>query len=144
MAVTTWNVAPDYDEWGYDTWWSCEDWVMWHQELKKHFGESKARKIWEYAFSKSSNLSGNLSCPDFNSRFRQYQEANNLKTGVLLEGVLGDVIDIPSNVIDFASDAVSNTADFFSGNTTKRILTVTLVIGSVVALAYAYKAFKKQ
>jgi hypothetical protein len=144
MAVTTWNIAPDYDEWGYDTWWSCEDWVMWHQELKKHFGDDKARKIWEYAFNRSGNLSGNLSCVDFNKRFREYQDANNLKTNVFLEGVMGDVIDIPSNVIDFASDAVSNTADFFSGSTTKRILTITLVVGSVVALAYAYKAFKTQ
>lgn len=143
MAVTTWNVAPDYDEWGYDTWWSCEDWIMWHKQLKNHFGDNLARQIWEYAFSKSSNLSGNLSCPDFNSRFRQYQEANNLKTGVLFEGVLGDIIDIPTNIVDFASDTVSSTVSFFSGDTTKRILTASLIIGGLIGVAYAYKAFKK-
>lgn len=142
MAVTTWNIAPDYDEWGVDTWWSCEEWIMWHQELKKHFGSGRARQIWEYAFKRSSFGAGTEWCAETNSRFRTYIKANNLSTGALGEGVIGDIIDIPTNIIDFASDTVSSTVDFFKGNTVKTILTVVLVGAVVVGGAYAYKSFK--
>lgn len=144
MAVTTWNITPDYDQWGIDTWWSCEEWIMWHQELKKHFGSSRARQIWEYAFNKSGFGSGTEWCAETNTRFRAYIKTNNLSTGGIGAGVLGDVIDIPAKVIDFASDTVSNVSDFFSGGTTKKILTVGLVVGGLVALAYVYQSFKKQ
>ncbi len=144
MAVTTWNTVPDYDKWGVDTWWSCEDWIMWHQELKKHFGSNRARQIWEYAFKRSGFGSGNYNCAEYNARFRSYQKANDLKTGVILEGTVGDIIDIPTNIIDFASDTVSNTVDFFKGNTIKTILTIALVGAVVVGGAYAYKSFKSQ
>jgi hypothetical protein len=142
MAVTTWNIAPDYDQWGVDTWWSCEEWIMWHQELKKHFGSSRARQIWEYAFKRAGFGAGTDWCAETNSRFRQYIKTNNLKTGALGEGVVGDIIDIPTNIIDFASDTVSSTVDFFKGNTIKTILTVALVGVVVVGGAYAYKSFK--
>jgi hypothetical protein len=144
MAVTTWNIVPDYDEWGYDTWWSCEEWIMWHKELKKHFGENRAREIWEYAFKRASFGAGTDWCAETNGRFRTYLKENNLKTGVVAEGVIGDIIDIPVNIVDFASDAVSGTTDFFSGSTIKKILTITLVVGGIVGVAYVYKAFKKE
>ena len=35
MIVTTWNIVPDYDAWGVDTSWTCDNWVQWHKELKK-------------------------------------------------------------------------------------------------------------
>ena len=35
MAVTTWNTVPNYDEWGSDTYWSCEDWIQYHKLLKQ-------------------------------------------------------------------------------------------------------------
>ena len=76
MAVTTWNTAPDYDNWGSDTSWSCNDWILWHQYLKPKFGQAKANFIWNYAFSQSGTLSKNLDCRTFNSTFREYVKAN--------------------------------------------------------------------
>ena len=62
MSVTTWNTAPDYDQWGSDTSWSCNDWILWHKFLKEKFGKSKANFMWDYAFSQSGSLSSNLDC----------------------------------------------------------------------------------
>jgi hypothetical protein len=40
MSVTTWNNAPDYDQWGNDTQWDCNDWILYHKLLKAKFGQN--------------------------------------------------------------------------------------------------------
>ena len=66
MAVTTWNTAPNYDEWGSDSYWSCADWVQWHKLLKEKFGKDLKVKKFEAAQSwlkrkLSSQLPGSYS-----------------------------------------------------------------------------------
>jgi hypothetical protein len=110
MAVTTWNTVPNYDEWGNDTFWSCEDWMQWHKLLKGHFGEEKARYIWNTAYSKGTMGAAHWDCRTFNTAFRDYASKNKLETKASA-GIFSPVIGITGGILD----VVDGVGDFFSG-----------------------------
>ena len=142
MAVTTWNTAPDYDEWGNDTWWSCAEWIQWHWQLKKHFGQQTANDIWNYAFAQSGNLSGNLNCRTFNSDFRKYVLANKLDP-FANAGVFAPVLQGVGTSQDVVSSALKGVSSFVSDNKIKNVLNIALIVGVVFGGAYLYKIYKR-
>jgi hypothetical protein len=111
--ITTWNIVPDYDEWGVDSSWNCSDWIQWHKELKNKFGAERAKYIWEYAYTQGTFAAGHWDCRTFNSEFRNYVSKNNLNPynstplsviirpiGVgtdILDGVLGGLESVGRN-----------------------------------------------
>jgi hypothetical protein len=153
MAITTWNIAPDYDEWGKDKWWSCEEWIMWHKELKKHFGKPTANDIWNYAFAQSGSLSGNLNCRTLNSAFRKYVSDNDLSpfagAGIFAPilqgyGTASDVVSGGLDTVSEVSSGVFGTVErVFGGNNFKKTINVVLIVGGIIGVAYVYRAFKK-
>lgn len=153
MAVTNWNTAPDYDQWGSDTWWNCNDWILWHKFLKEKFGQSKANFIWDYAFSQSGSLSGNLDCRTLDSSFRSYVKKNGLNpfanagifTPVLqgagtIKDVTGTAIDTTGNV---ASGILGTVDSILGGGNLKKTISIVVIVGGILGLAYVYKSFKK-
>jgi len=143
MIVTTWNIVPDYDEWGSDTYWDCNNWVQWHRELKKKFGAEKAKLIWEYAFAQGSEFSGQWSCRSFNSQFRSYVNSEDLDPYANL-GALALIIKplgLGTDIIKGGTDVVSGAAGFVGslGQNAKPILTIALI---GVAGFFVYKAYK--
>ena len=141
MAVKTWNTAPDYDEWGVDEFWSCEDWIQWHRLLLENFGKEKAKILWEYAYSKSGGLSSNLDCRTFNSAFRNYARNNGLDTygGTVFAPILqgyGTLADVSSGILGGVSS-------FFTSKTIKTVLTIVTIGAIGFGGLYAYKTFKK-
>jgi len=148
MALITWNSVPDYDEWGIDEFWSCNDWITWHKRLSEHFGEATATEIWNYAFSKSTNLSSNLDCNTINTSFRSYVKQHGLKpnTDIIVE-TIGTTTDILSGALGTTSNVASGVFgtvnSIFGGENLKRTINIVLIVGGVVGVAYVYKAFKK-
>lgn len=145
MVVTTWNIAPDYDAWGSDTSWTCDNWIQWHKELKKRFGGEKANAIWNYAYSLQSDGAKALDCRTFNSAFRSYMTQEKLDPyasagifSLVLKpvGAGVDLVDSASNLITNIGQGVS---DFFKGGTVKTLITLTLV--GVIGF-YGYKFYK--
>lgn len=139
--VITWNNVPDYDQWGFDSKWSCEQWIEWHRALKTHFGPDRAKLIWDYAFAQSGNLSENLNCRTFNGSFRSYVAANKLdpmaNAGIftpVLNG-LGSAQDIADNIFDSLSSLTKS-------NTLKNIIVIAGFAVVVFGGAYLYKTFK--
>lgn len=148
MAVTTWNTVPNYDEWGSDTYWSCEDWVEWHRLLKQHFGEERAKYIWEFAFSQGSAGASHANCRTTNSAVRNYAriEGLNLYASAGLYEIILKPIGAGVDVISDTSDAISglsqSVADFFgTGKVTP--FKVLLWGATFVALGFvSYKVYK--
>jgi hypothetical protein len=136
MIVTTWNIVPDYDEWGSDSSWTCDNWMQWHNELKKKFGVEKAKLIWEYAYAEGSAFSSHWDCRSFNAKFRAYVNTEKLdpyaKLGAisLIVKPIGVGTDVATGVFDFVSSV---------GRNTKTILTLGLV---GLAGFFIYKAYK--
>lgn len=142
MSVTTWNTAPDYDQWGSDTSWNCDDWIMWHKLLKAKFGQNKANFMWNYAYAQSGTLSSNLDCRTLNSSFRKYVSDNQLNP-YANAGLLTPVLQGAGTVQDVAGGIFSGISSFFSGNTVKTILNIALIGGVAFGGFYIYKNFKK-
>jgi hypothetical protein len=153
MAVINWNTVPDYDEWGVDTWWKCQDWIMWHKSLVQHFNKETAKDLWNYAFAKSGNFSGNLDCRTFNTTFRKYVKDNDLSpfegAGIftpILEGY-GTASDIVVGGLDTVSNVSSGVFgginSVLGGDAFKKTISIVAIVGGIVGVAYVYKAFKK-
>lgn len=145
MAVTTWNIAPDYDAWGPDSAWTCQDWMQWHKLLKEHFGETKAKYVWEYAYAKQTLGASALDCRTFNSQFRAYVAENNLDP-YQNAGVFEPVIKGYGTISDVVGSAFDGISNVFGGKTGKAVATV-LLIGAIGLVAYkgiqAYTMLKK-
>jgi hypothetical protein len=154
MAVINWNTVPDYDEWGVDSWWNCQEWIMWHKTLVQKFNKPTANDIWNYAFAKSGSLSGNLDCRTFNSAFRQYVRDNGLSpyqnAGIFTPVLQG--YGTASDIVVGGLDTVSNVStgifgginSIFGGDGLKKTLSIVLIVGGVIGGAYVYNAFKKR
>ncbi len=149
MALITWNNAPDYDEWGYDDFWSCDDWITWHKKLAEHFGEATATEIWNHAFKQTTNLSSNLDCNALDSSFRSYVKSHGLDVNNdLVTQVIGTTSDVLSGALDTTSNVASGVFgtvnSLFGGGNFKKTLNIVLIVGGVVGVAYVYNAFKKR
>ena len=142
MSVKTWNTAPDYDEWGSDTYWSCDEWIQWHKLLVQHFGQQPANDLWNYAYAQSGNLSANLNCRTFNSAFRDYVAQNNLQP-YENAGVLSPVLQTYGTASDVLTGGLKGVSSLFSGNNFQTILRIALIGGGVLGAVYVYKTFKK-
>ena len=142
MALITWNSVPDYDEWGIDTSWSCEDWIMWHKKLVEHFGKQSANDIWNYAYAQSGSLSSNLDCRTFNSSFRDYTNQNGLSP-YSNAGVFSPVLQTYGTAGDVFQGALKGVSSVFSGNNFTILLKIALIGGGVLGVAYVYRAIKK-
>lgn len=148
MAIINWNTVPDYDEWGWDEFWSCADWITWHKKLSEHFGEKTATEIWNYAFEKTTNLSSNLDCNAFDSDFRSYVKSHGLVVNNdLVTQAIGTTSDVLSGALGTTSNVASGlfgTVDsVFGGGNFKKTINIVLIVGGVIGIAYVYKAFKK-
>lgn len=142
MAVTTWDTAPDYDQWGYDTHWSCNDWILWHKFLKDKFGQNKANFIWNYAFSESGNLSSNLNCRTFDSSFRSYVQKNQLNP-FANAGIFAPVLQGAGTIQDVTGGILGGVSSVFTTSNVKKIFTLLTIGAVVIGGLYAYKTFKK-
>jgi len=140
--LTTWDVAPDYDDWGFDSSWDCEDWIIWHKLLLEKFGKEKAKFVWDYAYAKSGALSSNLDCRTFNSNFRDYVRKNGLDP-FANSGVFQTVLQGYGTVADTASGILDGLSSFMSGNTIKTILNVALIGAVGLGGFYVYTKIKK-
>jgi hypothetical protein len=145
--VSTWNIVPDYDEWGYDNYWNCDDWTTWHKQLKAHFGEERARIIWNYAYAQGSQFSKHWDCRTFNSTFRAYAKANNLDTyaSVTLP-IIPQILDLSGSAFDIVggvTDVVSEVASVFGNTKLVRVAIYTLLAGGVIYLGYRGYTFVK-
>ena len=147
--VTTWDIAPDYDKWGSDTYWDCDNWIQWHQQLKKRFGSEKANAIWNYAFAQQGMFQSALNCRTFNTKFRQYvvQEkldpyANVGAMKIILQP-LGAGVDVVSSASDTVSGVSQGISSFFQSGTVKTLLFVAL-FGTIGYFGYKFYKEVKQ
>lgn len=142
MAVINWNTVPDYDQWGIDSSWNCEDWITWHKKLLDHFGQETAKELWDYAYAKSGSFSSNLDCRTFNSTFREYVNKNGLSP-YANAGVLSPVLSTYGTASDVLSGTLSGVSSFFTGSNVKKIINIALVGGIIFGGFYIYKSVRK-
>lgn len=145
MAVTTWNTVPNYDEWGSDTYWSCEDWVQWHKLLKEHFGSERAKYIWEFAYGQGTQGASHWDCRTNNSAFRRYASSEGLDmyssaglASIILKPI-GAGVDVVSNVSDAISSLSEDIAGFFGS---KNLSPIKVLLWGTTLIALTFVGYK--
>lgn len=139
------NLTPDLDDWGWDSSWSCEQWIQWHKAMKAAWGQEKANYRFIYWWDQQTMGASGYDCRSFNSSFREYARENGfldaLFSGIgVLAAPIGWTIDAAGNIADIAGNAVE------AGEGVSKVLKVLLPVLVVVAVffivVYGYKQLK--
>ena len=108
---------PDYDDWEWDDYWNCADWIKYHQELKKTFGAEVAKNMWRQAWEAQDGTSNPYNWCKYNSEFYDYFKKELGETWFLME-------------IGGAITSVTETA-----GTTAKVLKVAIPVAAVLLIA---------
>lgn len=133
--MITSSSVPNYDNWGWDTYWSCEDWIQWHKELKKDFGLDHANLTFANAFNQAGFGAASYNCRTFNSAFRTYARDNGFLEslyagiGVIMEPA-GDVLETGGNILGSAVSA---------SEILKKLIPIVTVLAVILLLVYFSK-----
>jgi hypothetical protein len=135
---TSATATPDYDNWGFDTWWTASDWMTWHMALKRAYGLEEANRRFITAWDKQGLFASPIDARSFDTTFRQYARDNGF-FDALFSGIGGLVGRLPStgtDVVVGATGAVSNV-----GQAVGTIGSMAKYILPVAALAFGYYYF---
>tara|TARA_R110002020_G_scaffold242113_4_gene455421 strand:+ start:944 stop:1357 length:414 start_codon:yes stop_codon:yes gene_type:complete len=135
-GVITWQSTPDYDEWGYDSFWSCADWITWYKELKNHYPTDQAKQKFVTGWNGSDSYGHETVClldPDFANYFRSQ--------GINIDNTLTAFVVGVQDIVEHGVDAGVNVSKFL-----KNIAPLAVIgVGLYFAAPYLIKllAFKK-
>lgn len=132
MPLITADSKPDYDEWGYDDYWSCDDWIEWHKKLKAKFGKQIADQTWLQAWNAQGSFESNYNWCKYGGAFNTYVRNEKLNASWWLPNILNSV----TGVAEDAGDAAKNTS-----NVLKVVIPVIIVAAALGVLIYAAKKF---
>ena len=111
--VITAESSPDYDDWGWDDYWSARDWMTWHRRMKEEYGKEKANIRFLTAWEKQSSLSSPLDTRTFDADFKRYAKDNGFYEGLFDPGILKLIlkgISLGLDVTEATIEAVDETA----------------------------------
>lgn len=134
--IITADSTPDYDSWGPDTYWSCDQWIQYHKALKEKWGQDKANKIWLDAFEKQDSFEHAYNWCKYDAAFADYFAKQGLSVGNIFSKIVnsgGKLVDAVSNV---ASTASSST------NALKFVGPALVVTAGILLIFWGYKKVK--
>jgi hypothetical protein len=136
------NSVPNMDDWGWDNYWNCQDWIEWHKIMKskkgKTFADTNFMKWWEA----QTSFSNTYNCRSYDKTFRDYFRGekllDNLYSGI---GVIAAPIGAGSDVVVGVSEGVSDLTEgvFNTAKALKYVLPVLLIVGIGFAGFIVYK-----
>jgi hypothetical protein len=135
---------PDYDEWGPDNHWSCQDWITWHKALKVKYGADEAKRRYAKAWEKRSAFGHELTCSLSDTDFINYFKSQ----GFTLDASGSFILSV-REVVKSTGKAVENTVKS-AENLTKSVSNVSkyaLYVGVAIAIiagAYLLYHFVKK
>lgn len=97
--LITWNSTPDTDEWFYDSFWSCADWITWFKALKGHYPKQEAMLRWVTAWNDTDVLGHETLCLA-KSSFANYFKKEGIEIDNTFTALIVGVQDITGNVIE--------------------------------------------
>lgn len=123
------TATPDFDDWGWDDYWSMNDWLIWHNALIKAYGQPMGNDLWVQGWLQGntwSALFGDVRGDwlTFNTDFKNHLKSYKTSGGVSMYSAIIDPVGyIMGGAVDVAADvgeSVSNAGEAIK-NTTKTI-----------------------
>lgn len=107
--IITAESIPDLDDWGWDDYWTIQEWMKWHKEMKKKDGIDKANIRFLKWWHKQTSLSSPIDAITFDSEFRAYAKKNKFYKGLFDPSIVGKLVKVLSagvGATDTATDIV--------------------------------------
>lgn len=127
---------PDYDEWGFDTYWSPEEWIAWHKALKRAYGQQKANMIWAKAWYAQGFWDKPFSFYKYNKNFTDYLRSQGIDIGNPFSKVFVASEKIVDATTEAAVDVASGAARTLKATSSLLPLLVLGVLGGGLYLLY--------
>lgn len=144
IYTITADSVPDLDDWGWDDFWGCAEWISWHKAMKQKYGKPTADDKFMKWWSKQTTGASTLDCRSFNTGFREYFSGEKL-----LDAIYGSVawikpIGAAVDLIGDASDTASNLGDTATNiaKTLKIVIPIVIVLTIGTGLYMVYNKVK--
>lgn len=134
MPVITAQSTPDYDQWGWDSYWSCTDWITWHQALEKEFGRSEANRIAQAAWDQQDFFEHNRSWCKYNQDFVKYFKSVGLGGDQSFTSMAYETVYNVGNAGINVSETVQNISELI-----KKMLPIILIVVVILGILYVNK-----
>ena len=136
---------PNLDDWGYDDYWSCQQWMQWHKLMVNAWGREKANYRFVFFWDQQTMGAAGYDCRSFNSEFRRYAQEQGfydaLFSGIgVLAKPIGWSIDTAGNILDAAGNVVSGAGNV--AKVLKYLLPILVILAVFFVVAYGYKQLK--
>lgn len=103
--------TPDYDGWGWDTYWSTTQWIVWHKRLVEEYGIEKANEIWSLAWGNQGTLDHPYNYYKYDSTFVQYFDSQGIDVGWWGSKILTSTTTAVADTVEDVTNAVDNLSD---------------------------------
>lgn len=138
------DTIPDLDDWGFDSFWDCIDWIEWHKIMKSVKGKQVADATFLQYWNMQSTGAHGIDCRSLNNGFRDYFRSQNLLDSLYSGiGVIAQPIGTAGDVAGAAGDVISNVAS--TASNTSKVLTwlipTIIVIVVIIVLIWVWVKF---
>ena len=96
--IITYNSIPDYDDFGFDTYWTCEQWRQWYDALEYKYGPEYARNYWSLAWEEQDTFEHNYNWCKYDGAFSNYMLTKGIDLGHIVSKVYTDAGEIITNL----------------------------------------------
>lgn len=136
--------TPDYDEWGPDSYWSCQDWITWHKALKAKYGADEAKSRFASAWGKRSAFGHELTCSLSDTDFISYFKSQGFTWDASGSFILSvrEAVKSTGKIIEHTTKSAENLTKSAS-NISKYLLYAGMVIAVLAAGYFVYRFSKK-
>lgn len=107
-ASITYQSTPDYDGWGFDSYWTCDEWKNWHIALVKQYGLARANELWVEAWNKQDTFEHGKNVCKYNTEFVNYLLSKGIDIRSFVSAIFTNVAETVVNTTEAAADLSDN------------------------------------
>jgi hypothetical protein len=136
-AITA-SSKPVYDGWGPGAYWGCAEWMLWHQQQVKAYGQQTANQNFIQAWGAQDSFMGPYNWCKYNAEFANYFAKQGIETGWLLSNLITGAQTVGTNVVTTATNVSSGVA------TTSNMVKYLLPFAAIGAGVWAFDKYVKK
>lgn len=142
-ATITADSTPDFDEWGWDDYWGCGEWMLWHKANVQAYGKETANTKFIQAWSSQDSFMSPYNWCKYDKDFANYFAQQGIDVGWLLSNLVVGVENVGGDVIDTVENTTGTIAYVSSG--LKVVATLAVIGAGIYAFdRWVLPTFKKR